>query len=47
MHCRAMARLNIRHTLGPSRLAVRDAKADDPASEDVHHHHDPVALEQN
>jgi hypothetical protein len=24
-----------------------DPEADDPTSEDVHHHHDPVALEQN
>jgi hypothetical protein len=24
-----------------------NAKADDPVSEDIHHHHDPVALEQN
>ena len=32
---------------GSVEIGGGDAKANDPAREDVHHHHDPVALEQN
>jgi len=32
---------------GSVEISGTDAKADDPANEDVHHHHNPVALEQN
>src|SRR5271156_2537782 len=32
---------------GSVEIGGGDAKADDPASEDVHHHHDPIAFEQN
>ncbi len=32
---------------GSVEIGGGDAEADDPASEDVHHHDDPVALEQN
>src|SRR3979411_3268062 len=33
-----------RHTTGISALK---AKADDPAGEHIHHHHDPVAAQEN
>ena len=32
---------------GTVEIGGSDAKADNPAREDVHHHNDPVALEQN
>src|SRR5271165_5439963 len=32
---------------GSVEIGGGDAKADDPASEDIHHHHDPIAFEQN
>ena len=41
----AMIRLNIRQTDTPQGSA-RNAKADDPACEHVHHHHDPVAAQE-
>ncbi|MFZ0247135.1 MAG: hypothetical protein WAL68_15780 [Candidatus Binatus sp.] len=33
--------------LAPVEIGSRDAEADDPTGVYVHHHHDPIALEQN
>jgi hypothetical protein len=38
--------LNIRQTDTPQGISALNAKADDPACEHVHHHHDPVAAQE-
>ena len=32
---------------GTVEIGGGDAKANDPAREDIHHYHDPIALEQD